>query len=224
MNRTSKRQRILQEFFWHSLWIGFIGQEQYAYLALGKLSCLLNAFNNAAQRIRTNDNTVYNHLNIVLEGLSQRNFFIKFTHNTVNTNARKTFFSQIFKELDVLALATQNNRRQDISSTSLTSLEDFIGNLICCLALNNATALRAVRSTHASIQKTQIVVDFCYGTHGRARISGSGLLVNGHRRRKAINRVKVWLIHLSQKLTGIAGQRLNVAALSFCVNGVEGKA
>ena len=223
MNWTSKRQRILQELFWHSLWIGFIGQEQYAYLALGKLSCLLNAFNNAAQRIRTNDNTVYNHLNIVLEGLSQRNFFIKFTHNTVNTNARKTFFSQIFKELDVLALATQNNRRQDISSTSLTSLEDFIGNLICCLALNNATALRAVRSTHASIQKTQVIVDFCNGTHGRARISGSGLLIDGHRRRKAIDRVKVWLIHLSQELTGIAGQGLNVAALSFCVNGVKGK-
>ena len=224
MNRTSKRQRILQELFWHSFWVGLICQEQYTYFTLGKLGCLLNAFNNAAQRIRTDDNTVYNHLNIVLEGLSQRNFFIKFTHNTVNTNARKSFFSQIFKELDVLALATQNNRSQDIGSTSLTSLEDFIGNLICCLALNNATALRAVRSTHASIQKAQVIVDFCYSTDGRARISGSGLLVNRHSWRKTVNRVKIWLIHLSQELTGIAGQGLNVAALSLCVNGVEGKA
>ena len=223
MNRTSKRQRILQEFFWHSLWVGLICQEQYTYFTLGKLGCLLNTLNNAAQRIRTDDNTINDNLNIVLERFTQRDFFIKLTHNAVNTNARKSFFTQIFKELDVLALATQNNRSQDIGSTSLTGLEDFIGNLICCLTLNNATALRAVRSAHASVQKTQIVVDFCYGTDGRARVSRSSLLVNGHRRRKTVNRVKVWLIHLSQKLTGIAGQGLNVAALSLCVNGVKGK-
>ncbi len=58
---------------------------------------------------------------------------------------------------------------------------------------------------------------------GRARISGSGLLVNRHRWRKTVNRVKIWLVHLSQELTGIAGQGLNVAALSLCVNGVKGK-
>ena len=224
MNWASKRQRVLQELFWQSLWIGFISQKQYAYLALGKLSCLLNTLNNAAQRIRTDDNTVYNHLNIVLERFTQRDFFIKLTHNAVNTNARKSFFAQVLKKLNVFALAAQNNRSQNIGSASLTSLKDFIGNLICCLALNNASTLRAVRSTHASVQKTQIIIDFCNSTYGRARISGSCLLVNRYSRRKTVNRVKVWLIHLSQELTGIAGQGLNVATLSLCVNGVKGKA
>ena len=224
MNRTSKRQRILQELFWHGLWVGLIGQEQYTYFTLGKLGCLLNAFNNAAQRIRTDDNTINDNLNIVLEGLSQRDFFIKFTHNAVNTNARKSFFAQVFKELDVLAFTAQNNRSQNIGSASLTSLKDFIGNLICCLTLNNASTLRTVRSTHTSIQKTQIIIDFCNSTYGRARISRSCLLINRYSWRKTVNRIKVWLIHLSQELTGIAGQGLNVAALSLCVNGVKGKA
>ena len=223
MNRTSKRQRVLQELFWHRLWIGFIGQEQYAYLALGKLSCLLNAFNNATQRIRTDNNTVDDNLNIVLERFTKRDFFIKFTDYAVNTNARKSFFAQVFKELDVLTFAAQNNRSQNIGSASLTRLKDFIGNLICCLAFNNASTLRAVRSTHTSIQKTQIIIDFCNSTYGRARISRSSLLVNRYSWRKTVDRVKIWLIHLSQELTGIAGQRLNVAALSLCVNGVKGK-
>ncbi len=81
------------------------------YLALGKLSCLLNAFNNAAPRIRTNDNTVYNHLNIVLEVFPS---VISSSSSLFFVNTGKLLFANL-QELDVLALATQNNRRQDIA-------------------------------------------------------------------------------------------------------------
>jgi hypothetical protein len=58
---------------------------------------------------------------------------------------------------------------------------------------------------------------------GRPRVARGGLLVDRDRRREALDRVHVGLVHLAQELPGVGGQRLDVAALALGVDRVEGQ-
>jgi len=80
-----------------------------------------------------------------------------------------------------------------------------------------------VRVADARPEQTHVVVDFGDSTDGRARVFGGGLLVDGHRRREAFDEVYVGLVDLAQEHTRIGGQRLNVAALTFRKDGIEGE-
>ena len=50
------------------------------------------------------------------------------------------------------------------------------------------------------------------------------LLVDRHRRGQALDEVDVRLVHLPEELAGVGRQRLDVAALAFREDGVEGQA
>src|SRR5438067_284260 len=50
------------------------------------------------------------------------------------------------------------------------------------------------------------------------------LLIDGDSGRESVNMVNIGLLHLVQELTGIGRQRLDIAALSLCKNGIEGQA
>ena len=205
VNGTGERQRVLQQLVGHMLRITAIRKKKYTHLTLCKLGGLFNRFNDAAERIRPDHNTVHHDFNGVLEGLAQLNLFpIELAHFSVYTNARKAFSPEIFKQLGILTLATQNNGSKHESTASLSGLEDLVGNLVSSLTLNHTTALRTMRNADTGIQKTQVIIDFRNGSNGRTGISTGGLLIDGNRRRKAVNGIKVGLIHLTQKLASIA--------------------
>ena len=77
---------------------------------------------------------------------------------------------------------------------------------------------------HPREQKAQVVVDLGGGAHGGAGILRRGLLIDGHRRRQAVNGVHIGLGHLAQEHAGIAGEALHIAALPLGVHGIEGEA
>ena len=62
------------------------------------------------------------------------------------------------------------------------------------------------------------------GAHRRARIAARRLLVDGDRRRQAVDAVQVGLLHLAQEHAGVAGEALDVAALALGVHRVERQA
>ena len=129
-----------------------IRKKKYTHLTLGEFGGLFNRFNDAAERIRPDHNTVHHDFNGVLEGLAQLNLFpIELAHFSVYTNARKAFPPEIFKQLGILALATQNNGSKHKSTTSLSGLEDLVGNLVGGLTLNHATALGTMRNADSGI-------------------------------------------------------------------------
>src|SRR4029450_10517333 len=86
-----------------------------------------------------------------------------------------------------------------------------------------ASALMAVRDADVGEQQPQVVVDFRDGADRRSWIRSGGLLLDGDRRRQAVDQIDVRLLHLLEKLPGIGRQRLDIAALSFGVDRVEGK-
>ena len=80
-----------------------------------------------------------------------------------------------------------------------------------------------VRHTGPGPEQAQVVVDLGDGADGRARVLAGGLLLDRDGRREPFDRVHVRLLHQAEELARVGGQRLDVAALSFGVDRVEGE-
>ena len=79
-------------------------------------------------------------------------------------------------------------------------------------------------SADAGVQEPEIVVDFRRGADRGARVLGRGLLIDGDRRRKAVDAVEVGLVHLAEELARVCREAFDVSALPLCVDGVEREA
>jgi len=77
--------------------------------------------------------------------------------------------------------------------------------------------------TGARVQEPQVVVDLGDRAHGRARIVRARLLLDGDGGGKPLDAVDVGLVHDGQELPGIGRERLDVAALPFRVERIEGE-
>ena len=91
------------------------------------------------------------------------------------------------------------------------------------LADDFAAAAAAERAADARVQQPQVVVDLGRRADGRARIADAVLLADGDRRADAFDRVDVRLLHPLEELPRVGRQRLDVAALPFGVDRVEGE-
>ena len=58
---------------------------------------------------------------------------------------------------------------------------------------------------------------------GGARVVGGGLLLDGDGGREALDVVHIGFVHHGEELPGVGRQRLDVAALSLGIEGVEGE-
>ena len=83
--------------------------------------------------------------------------------------------------------------------------------------------LGAERVAHAREEQAQVVVDLGDRADGRARVVRGRLLLDRDRRRQALDQVDVGLLHELQELARVGRQRLDVAALPFGVERVEGE-
>src|SRR6185295_10023407 len=69
----------------------------------------------------------------------------------------------------------------------------------------------------------QVVVDFRDGADGGSRVRPRGLLFDRDGGREAFDQIDVRLLHLLEKLARVRRQRLDIAALAFRVDRVEGE-
>ena len=100
----------------------------------------------------------------------------------------------------------------------------LVDDLLGRLGVDRAPAVRAVRVADPRPQQAQVVVDLGDGADRRARVARGRLLVDRDRRRQALDRVDVRLLHLPQELARVGRQRLDVAALALGVDRVEREA
>src|SRR5581483_11411802 len=91
------------------------------------------------------------------------------------------------------------------------------------LALDRQAGGRRIGHAHAREQEAQVVVDLGDGADGEARVLGGRLLLDGDGRRQPVDVVDVGLLHHLQELARIGRQALDVAALAFRIDRVEGE-
>ena len=122
-----------------------------------------------------------------------------------------------------LPLASADDRRQHVHALVVRRQHDHVDDPLERLRRDLAPAQVAMRHADVGEEEAQVVVDFGDGPDGRSRIGSGGLLLDGDRRREAVDEIDVRLLHLFEELTSVGGQRFDVAALPFGVDRVEGE-
>ena len=148
---------------------------------------------------------------------------IQFVYLAIDARADITLAAQAFNDLFVFTLAPIDHRRQQHQLAALGQGQYLIHHLTDSLGIQGQIVFRAARFAGAREQQAQVVVDLGDGANGGTRIVGSGLLLDGDRRRQSLDVIHVGLFHHRQELPGIGRQRLHVTALSLGINGVEGQ-
>ena len=139
----------------------------------------------------------------VLLVLVEFDLLVKFTVDAVDDRAHIAVFVQLFELFGILALAPSDYRRDDAHFRSLGRRQNAVGDLIDGLLLYLLAALGAMHLAHTRVQQTQIVVYLRHRADGGTGIVGSGLLIDGDRRRKPVDVVDVGLVHLPEELARI---------------------
>ncbi len=141
----------------------------------------------------------------------------------VDQHAQEALLPQVVQQLAVLALAAAHHRRQQEEARALGQGGDLVLDGRQRAARGGHQAVGAVDGSAAGVEQAQEVVDLRHRAHGRARAAAQPLLVDGQGRRETLDAVDIGLGQLVEELVGVAGQALDVAALAFGVEGVEGQ-
>src|SRR5206468_11290639 len=116
-----------------------------------------------------------------------------------------------------------NDRGEQQKTRALGQGMDAGDDLLARLGSDRPTALRAVSLPDARVQHAQIVVDLRDGADGGARVLAGRLLLDADGGREAGQIIDVRLLKLAEKLPRVRRQRLDVPALAFGVERIEGE-
>ena len=188
---------------------------------LGVAQRRLEGFGQALTHVVAHLEAIDHDIDGVLLRLGQLGYGVDFINRAVDPHAGETLGAQFGKEVELLALAVGDHRRQDHQPGFGRQGEHGIDHLRHRLRLERLVVLRAVRRAGAGEQQAQVIVDLGDGADGRARVVRGRLLLDGNRRRQALDQVDVGLLHQLQKLPGVGRQRFDVAPLTLCIQGVE---
>jgi hypothetical protein len=159
----------------------------------------------------------------VVELLVERRHLGDLIKLAVDLDALESLFQIIGEFLAVLTLAAAHHRREQIKPGAFRQRHDAVDHLRHGLTLDRQAGGGRVGHADARPQKPHVVVDLGDGADGGARVARGGLLLDGNGRRQAVDLVDVRLLHHLQKLPGIGREALDIAALAFGVDGVEGE-
>ena len=139
----------------------------------------------------------------MLDVLIQRDLFGKLIHIVIDEHPDVTASFCLLQYLLMAPLFAAYHRSQKLNTASFRQLHDLIHHLVHGLLCDLFPALRTMGDTDPGIQKAEIIVNFCHGSHRGAGISVSGFLINGNSRRKSFYALHLRFFHLSKKLSCI---------------------
>ena len=115
------------------------------------------------------------------------------------------------------------NRKEHMQASAVAQSEQAVRDFVHRILLYFLAALQAVSTSDAGEEQPQVIEDLGSGGDGRARIASGVLLLDGNGGRDPVDQIDVGLLNPLEKLARICGQRLDVTALAFGVERVEGE-
>ncbi|OPZ82265.1 MAG: hypothetical protein BWY77_00253 [bacterium ADurb.Bin431] len=172
---------------------------------------------------RTDDEAVDHHLDIVLLVLVGMDLLVKLEDLAIEADAHIAVAARFFKDFAVLTLAAAHHRREDLDFGLGRQGQDLVDDLLDGLAFNLFSAVVAVGHPDAGEEQAQVVVDLGHGAYRRTGVAAGRALLDRDRRREPLDVINIRFFHQPEKLPGVGGEGLDVAALSLGIKGVEGE-
>ena len=160
----------------------------------------------------------------MFELLVESDLLVEPAQLAVDLDPRVALPPHLLQQFPVLALAPPRHRRHHHELDPLLQGHQPVDDLLLGLAGDRLAAARAVGRADPRPEQPQVVVDLGHRADRRARVARGRLLVDRDRRREALDRVDVGLLHQAEELARVGGERLDVAALALGVDRVEGEA
>ena len=183
----------------------------------------LETFGQPARQVGAHDQPVDDDFDVVLHLLVERRRVGDFVEFAIDLKPLEAALHVVRDLLAVLALAAADHRRVEIEPRALRQRQHAVDHLADRLAFDRQAGRRRIGDADARPQEAHVVVDFGHRADGRARVLRRRLLLDGDRRRQAVDLVDVRLLHHLEELARVGRERLDVAALAFGVDRVEGE-
>jgi hypothetical protein len=113
--------------------------------------------------------------------------------------------------------------KEGVGACGFRQCEEGGDDLVDGVVADDAAAVQAGDGSAAGVEEAEVVVDFGGGGDGGAWVARLVLLLDGDGGCEAVHVVDVWLFDAFEELARVGGERLDVAALAFCVDRVEGE-
>ena len=139
----------------------------------------------------------------------------------VDPQPHEALRAQLLEQVRLLALASDDERREDHQARVFRQLQHVIHHLRHALRGEQDVVIGAVRVADAREQQAQVVVDLGDGADRGAGVMAPRLLLDRDGGGKPLDQVHVRLLHQLQELPRVGRERLDVAALSLRVERVE---
>ncbi len=140
---------------------------------------------------------------VVVVLLVELDLLVQAAQLAVHTDPAVALEAELLEELLELALAAADHRRHHHETGLLLEGHHAVGDLLDRLALDRLAALGAVWVPDSRPEQAQVVVDLGDGPDGRPGVPRGRLLVDRDRRREAVDRVDVRLLHQAEELAGV---------------------
>ena len=167
------------------------------------------------------DEAVDHGLDLVLGLAVERGDLGDFIQRAVDLHAGEAAALQFGEFLAVFALAVAHDGGEQQQAGAFGHRHDAVDHLRDGLRLDRQAGGGRIGHADARPQQAHVVVDLGHRADGGAGVFRGGLLLDGDRRRQAVDAVDVGLAHQFEELAGVGGQRLDVAALALGVDRVE---
>jgi len=173
--------------------------------------------------VGTHTQFVDDHLDIVVfvsVGLHSPHDFLDLT---IHAHIEIALAAQALEELAIVTLTLADKWSENIDRLAGILMEDHFHDLFLGIFHHLLSTEIAVGSAGTSVEQTQIVIDLRGGAHGGAWIFIGGFLLNADDRAQSRDLVDIGPLHVAQKVTGIGREGLDIASLSFGIDGVKGQ-
>ena len=170
---------------------------------------------------RLDDQTIDHDVDRVVAPPVQLDVVVQGAELAVDARLREAALPQRLQLLLELALSSAHDGREHVDARVLWIEHHEVEDALERLRSDLPAAVVAVWNADVGEQQAQVVVDLGHRADGGARIRAGGLLLDGNGRRQTLDQVDIRLLHLFEKLPRVGRQRLDVAALTLGVDGVE---
>ena len=172
---------------------------------------------------RLDDQPVHHHGDIVGRPWVQGGDGLDVIDRSVDLDPGEPVLAQALQAFGQVSFAAGRQGGKEQDAASRRQRQDLVDHLVDGLADDGQVADRAVRDADPGVEQAQVVVNLRDGANGGSWIVTGAFLLDGDGWRQAFDQIHVRFVQALEELARIGGQRLDVAALAFGIEGVKGQ-